>query len=285
MPKVAIVTDSTAYIPAELLRSYDVKVVPLQVIWGEQTFRDNVDITPAEFYDRLPKVKAHPTTSQPSPAAFKDIYEPLLAEGFDILSVHISAKLSGTIDSATQAKQLLPGAAIEIVDSMSTSLCLGFPVLAAARAAAQGSSLAECKAIAEQGIKNTGVLFAVNTLEYLRKGGRIGGAQAFLGTALNLKPILEVRDGRIEAVERVRTMNKAIDRLLELAAERIGSRRPISLAVVHAAAPEAADALLARLRTLYSVSDVSEAVISPVSPTLGVHVGPGTLGIAFMAGM
>lgn len=285
MPKVAIVTDSTAYIPPELLKSYDVKIVPLQLIWGEQTFRDNVDITPAEFYERLPRVKAHPTTSQPSPAAFKEIYDRLIAEGFDILSVHISSKLSGTIDSATQAKQMLPGTAIEVVDSLSTSMSLGFPVLAAARAAAQGASLAECKIIAEQGCKNTGVLFAVNTLEFLHKGGRIGGAQAFLGTALNLKPILEVRDGRIEAVERVRTMNKAVDRLLELASERIGSRRPVSLAVLHAASPEAAETLLVRARSLFGVSDVSEAIISPVSPVLGVHVGPGTLGVAFMAGM
>lgn len=285
MPKVAIVTDSTAYIPAELLKSHDVKIVPLQLIWGEQTFRDNVDITPAEFYERLPRVKAHPTTSQPSPAAFKEIYEKLLGEGFDVLSVHISSRLSGTIDSATQAKQMLPDSAIEVVDSFSTSMSLGFPVLAAARAAAQGASLAECKTIAEQGCANTGVLFAVNTLEFLHKGGRIGGAQAFLGTALNLKPILEVRDGRIEAVERVRTMNKAVDRLLELAMERIGSRRPVSLAVVHAAAPEAAESLLIRMRSLFGVSDVSEAVLSPVSPVLGVHVGPATLGIAFMAGM
>lgn len=285
MSKVALVTDSTAYIPAELIKSFDIRVVPLQLIWGETTFRDNVDITPAEFYERLPSVKAHPSTSQPSPAAFKDIYSQLLDEGYQILSVHISSRLSGTMDSATQAKQMLPGAPIEIVDSLCTSMGMGFPVLSAARAAAQGASLADCKTIAEQSCKNSGILFAVDTLEFLRRGGRIGGAQAFLGTALNLKPILEVRDGRIEAVERVRTMNKAIDRLLELVTERIGGRRPVSLAALHAAAPEAADTLLARARAMFALSDVNEAVVSPVSPVIGVHAGPGTLGIAFMAGM
>lgn len=285
MSKVALVTDSTAYIPAELVKSYDIHVVPLQLIWADKTYRDNVDITPAEFYERLPHVKAHPSTSQPSPAAFKEIYSNLLEQDYQVLSVHISSKLSGTMDSATQAKQMLPGAPIEIVDSLSTSMCMGFPVLAAARAAAQGASLADCRTIAEQGCKNSGVLFVVDTLEFLRRGGRIGGAQAFLGTALNLKPILEVREGRIEAVERVRTLNKAIDRLLELLAERVGGRRPVSLAALHAAAPEAAETLLTRARAMYALSDINEALVCPVSPVIGVHAGPGTLGLAYMAGM
>ncbi len=285
MGKVALVTDSTATIPEQFLRQYSIPVAPLQVIWGKETFRDSIDIHPEEFYKRLQTSKSTPSTSQPSPAVFREIYQGLLDQGYDILNVLISSKLSGTLNSAIQARQGFPGANIELVDSDTTSMAMGFPLLAAARAAAQGASLQECRAVAEKGCANSGVLFAVSTLEFLRRGGRIGGAAAFLGTTLNLKPILEVRAGRIEAVERVRTMGRAIDRLLDLFVERVGDRRPVQIAALHANAPEEARLLLERAVQRYNVSEINETVLAEISPVLGAHTGPGTIGLAFTAGI
>jgi DegV family protein with EDD domain len=164
-------------------------------------------------------------------------------------------------------------------------MALGFQVLAAARAAAQGATLQECKALAEKGRDHTGILFAVQTLEYLRRGGRIGGAAAFLGTVLDLKPLLELRNGRIEAVERVRTMNKAVDRLLDLFEDRVNHRSPVRIACVYSSSTEEARMLLERARQRFNPADVSEIMISPVSPVIGVHVGPNCMGLAYMAGM
>lgn len=285
MSKVAVVTDSTANIPAELSKGYPIYVAPLQVIWGPDTYRDSIDIHPAEFYTRLKDARVMPTTSQPSPATFSALYRDLLDQGYDILNVLISSKLSGTVDSAMQARQNYPGAHIEVVDSNTTSMAMGFQILAAMKAAAQGASLQECRALAEQAREHTGILFAVSTLEFLRRGGRIGGAAAFLGTALNLKPLLELKDGRIEAVDRVRTMSKAIDRLLDLFVEQVGDRRPVRIAGLHANAPEEAQILLQRARERFGAQEVEDAELSQISPVLGTHVGPGTMGLGFMAGM
>jgi DegV family protein with EDD domain len=268
-----------------MIRKLNIQSVPLQVIWGEETYRDGLDITHEQFYARLREAKVMPTTSQPSPAAFRAVYENLLDAGYDILSVHISSKLSGTMDSAIQARQTFPNAKIELVDSLSTSLGMGFAVLEAGRAAEQGATLADCKAMVEKAVAHSKLFFVLNTLEFLHRGGRIGGAQAFLGTALNLKPILELRDGRIEALERVRTFNKAQDRLLELFQQEVGSVRPVRIGVLHANAPAEAERLLERARAMYNVTDVRETLIVPISPTLGTHTGPGCLGLAFMVGL
>lgn len=282
MAKVAVVTDSTANIPADVLKNYSICIAPLQVVWGDETFRDSIDIQPSQFYDRLQTAKIMPTTSQTSPATFAEIYRPLVEEGYHILSIHISSQLSGTYDSAIQARELLPGARIEVVDTKTTAMAMGFQVLSAARAAAQGATLQECCKVAEESQKNSGVLFVLSTLEYLRRGGRIGGAAAFLGTALNLKPILEIRDGRIEAIERVRTMNKAIDRLLDLFVERVGNRKPVHIASLHGNSPDAARLLLQRAQQCFDKSEISEALMADVSPVLGTHAGPGCLGIAYL---
>jgi DegV family protein with EDD domain len=214
-----------------------------------------------------------------------EAYRALVDQGYEILSIHISGKLSGTLDSATQALEHFPGEKIELVDSFSTSMALGYPVLLAARAAANGATLQECKTIAERACSQTGVYFVVSTLEFLRRGGRIGGAQAFLGTALNLKPILELRDGKIEAVERVRTMGKAIDRLLDLVGDKVNGRTPLRLAALHANAPTEASILLERAISRFGDGVVKESMVSPISPVLGTHAGPGTVGLAFLAGM
>ncbi len=285
MPPVAIVTDSTATLPANLLRGLNVFSCPLQVIWDGTSYRDGIDIQPLEFYERLKSARNMPTTSQATPGALQQLYASLIEKGFEILSIHISSRLSGTLDSAQQAKAMLPGAPIELVDSLSTSMAMGFASLTAARAAANGATLAECTLLARQALNQSGVLFAVSTLEYLHRGGRIGGAAAFLGTALNLKPILELREGRIEAIERVRTMNKAIDRLLDLFEERVAQRTPVHIATLHANAPEEAAQLLEKARQRFGVSAVHDAILTEVSPVLGTHTGPGTVGIAYLAGM
>ena len=285
MSKIAIVTDSTATIPAELLKHYPVFVAPLQVIWDEKCYLDGIDIKPTEFYVRLSHSSTMPSTSQVTPANFMTVYEDLVRQDYQIISIHISQKLSGTLDSATQAKHQFPGARIELFDSATTAMAMGFQVLAVARAASLGASMDECIAVAKKAREHTGVLFMASTLEFLHRGGRIGGAARFLGTALDLKPILEVRDGRIEAVERVRSINKAIDRLVELAVRRIDSRSPIRLAAIHANDPENAASLLEKVKSKFGITEISETMVAEVSPVLGTHTGPGTVGIGFMAGM
>ncbi len=286
MSKVMVVTDSTANIPAELLETHPIRVLPLQVIWGQEIMRDGVDIQPTQFYDRLKSAAVLPTTSQTTPEEFKQAYAALIEEGYEILSIHISSKLSGTMDSAIQAKSAFPTAKIELIDSLSTSMAMGFQVMAAARVAAAGGTLHDCKTVAEKAKEQTGVYFTLNTLEFLQRGGRIGGAAAFLGTVLNLKPILELQEGQIEAVERVRTLNKSIDRLLDLVEEKLANEPgPVRLCAIHGNSFEEANMLLNKAIKRFSSSLVRETLITDISPVLGTHTGPGALGLAYMVGM
>lgn len=282
MAKVGIVIDSTAYIPKDIMDQYPITVAPAVVIWSGEEFHDGVDIQPSEFYARLESAEEMPTTSQPSPAAVKEAFEKMLGKGYDVLGMFVSEKLSGTLASARQAKDMLPDANIEIVDTRSTSMGAGWQIIAAARAAEREAGLAECKAIAENLLANTGLVFMVDTLEFLRRGGRMGGAQAFIGTALKYKPILELQDGAIEPVERVRTHKKAVNRLISFVEERIDGREPVYLAAMHAnAADEARRVLDMAVERINPV----ETIISDLSPAVGTHTGPGTLAMAFMAGV
>lgn len=283
MSKVAIVTDSTAYLPEDLLVSYKINVVPLVVIWEKETFRDNIDITPNQFYERLSGAKIMPTTSQPTISDFADIFEKLHKDGYEILTIVISAALSGTMDSAIQARELVPEAKVEILDSQFTSIPLAYMVLSAARAAKKGASLEHCKEIVQTIRANTQVYFAVDTLEFLHRGGRIGGASRFLGTALDLKPILYLNEGKVEALERVRTLNKAHKRLMELLETDVNGKTPINMmGTVSAAAQESASHLLMKIEKHFNPAEVLMANLSPV---LGTHVGPGTVGVAYVAGV
>lgn len=282
MTKVAIVTDSTATLPQDMIEKYSIQVANQIVIWGEETFKDGIDIQPNEFYHRLSESEVMPTTSQASVVNFQEIFTDLHEQGFDILNILISHKLSGTIGSAQQAKEMLPDANIEIVDSYSAAMGLGFQVLAVARLAAEGAEMAECKSLALQARDQTGVVLAPETLEYLHRGGRIGGATRFLGTALNIRPILEVRDGRIEPVERARTRKKVLNRLIQLTIERVGGRKPVRLASLHANSPEDAKLLLEQAKNQL---DPVETIFTEVSPAIGTHTGPGTVGLVFMAGL
>lgn len=279
MSNVAIVTDSTAYIPQNFLDEYRITVAPQELIWGDQTYEDGVDIQPDEFYRRLKTATVMPTTSQVTIPNFQKIFRNLLDQGKEILAILISTKLSGTIDSAIQAKGMFPNAPIEIVDSYSTAMAMGLQVLTVARAAQNGANLEECKRLAEEVRNHTGVVFAVDTLEFLHRGGRIGGGSRFLGTALNIKPLLEVRGGRVEAVERVRTRKKSLLRLMEIVEERTKGKSPIRLATLHANAEEEARELLDELSRRLNPA---ETIFSTVSPVIGTHTGPGTVGIAYL---
>ncbi len=282
MPPVAVVTDSTTYIPKDILAELPISVLPQVLIWGDKTFRDGVDIQPDEFYTQLSKATVMPTTSQVTIASFMESFSKLLDQGYDILALLVSTKLSGTIDSAVQAREMLPGKSIEIVDSYTTTMAMGLQVLTVARAAKNGASLAECVALAEEARKHTGVVFAVDTLEFLHRGGRIGGASRFLATALNIKPILEVTGGQVEAIERVRTRKKSLERVVGLIEERIAGRTPVRLATLHANALDDAKQIL-ELAT--ERLNPVETILAEVSPVVGNHTGPGTVGLAFMAGM
>jgi len=281
MGKVKVILDSTAYLPDEYLQKLSIDIIPLHVIWGDEIYRDGVDISEEEFYGRLPDAKVMPTTSQPSPKEFTDLFQKYLAQGYDILSIHISSKLSGTVDSANQAKEMLGVKNIEVIDSMFTIIGTGFQAIAAARASMDGASLAECAEIAKKIRSNTRIYFLPGTLEYLRRGGRIGGAAALLGSALDLKPILTVQEGRIAAYEKVRTMKKAISRMVDIFEEQIGDKRPFYIGVSQALAAESAAILKNEILKKFSANDFVDFLESGLSPVIGSHVGPGTVALSF----
>lgn len=279
MSKIAIVTDSSPYIPEQIIKENNIHVVPLVVIWGEEIFHDGVDISPVEFYERLKTDKVLPSTSQPTVADFEVVFRSLHQEGYEILAILISEALSGTVSSATQAKKLLPEATIEIVNSKTLAMALGFHVLAAARAAKNGASLAECKRITEDTLDNSGVIFVVDTLEFLHRGGRLGAASRYIGSLLNVKPILAIEDGLIVSLDKVRTQKKALERIVDLIEERTKGHKNIRLATLHANNPDTAQFILDE-----AVSRLSpvEQVFSEISPAIGTHAGPGAVGLAYI---
>ena len=285
MSKVVVVTDSTGYIPENLLKELDVRVIPLHVIFGDKVYKDNVDLKSDDFYPMLKQAKNLPTTSQPSPKEFMDLYKPILDKGDKIISIHISSGISGTINSAYQAKEMLGSQDIEIVDSKSAGMALGFVAVVTARLAKKNASLKECKALAEKAAENSNVYFMVNTLEYLHKGGRIGGASAVLGSALDLKPILYFKDGKIESYEKVRTKKKAINRIIEISKEKIGSTKPLHIAILQVEAEEDAEYVKAELEKIYKPGEIEDLLITGLSPVIGTHTGPGVIAICYAVGV
>jgi DegV family protein with EDD domain len=280
--EIAIITDSTASIPTEYLEKYSIQVAPQVVIWGEETLYDEIDITTEQFYQRLVSSNVLPTTSQATVASFLELFQPHVERGIPILGIFISDLLSGTIQSAQQAKAQFPDATIEIFNSKSAAMNLGFQVLAAARAVESGGSMVEAIAAAQEAKDNSGVIFVVDTLEYLHKGGRIGGAARLFGTALSLKPVLHVSEGRIEPLERVRTKAKATARLIDLIAMNVEGKDKIRISTLHAASPDEAQALERKI--VERVKPI-EHISSVVGPAIGTHVGPGTVGIAYCFGI
>ncbi len=279
---VAIVTDSTAFIPRDLVDQYQIHVVPNLVNWGTQSYRDGVDIQPSEFFERMKTDPVHPTTSAASAGECHAGYSKAAEAAEAVVGVHISTKLSATYQSAVAAREMMPDRRVAVIDSKSTAMALGFVVLAAARAAAEGAAFEQVVEVANASIPLVGVMFTVETLEYLRRGGRIGGAAAFLGKLMDAKPILDLRDGRIEPMERVRSKKKALARIVDVIEERTHGKNPVRLATIEAAATEEARQLLEGAGQRLGAA---EAILAEASPTVGVHTGPGTIGLAWCAGV
>jgi len=274
--RVVVVSDSTAYLPDGLADELSVRVVPLQVVLGGRSGAEGSEVTPAQVAAAL-AAWVPVSTSRPTPAEFAAVYREALEGGADgVVSLHLSRELSGTWDSARLAAAEVGAGSIRVVDSRSAAMGLGFAVLAAAEAAAKGGSREEVYAAAVGTAERTTTLFYVDTLEHLRRGGRIGAAQALLGTALSVKPILHVREGRIVPLEKVRTVSKGIARLEALAVAAAGDG-PADVAVHHLAAAERAALLAERLRG--RLPRVRRFYASEVGAVVGAHVGPGVLGV------
>ena len=273
---VKVITDSTADLPPALAEELGITVVPLNVHFGTEVYRDGVEITADEFYRRLVTESRLPTTSQPTPGDFLSAYDEMGQTTDEIISVHISAKLSGTMNSATQALEEYAGSSrIEIVDSMQGSMGLGVVAIAAAEAASRGGSLDDVVTETRAALPNVGFIGLVDTLEYLEKGGRIGKAQAFVGSLLRIKPLLTIRDGEAHPLERARTRAKGVDRMCEL----VQAEMPLKdLAVVYTTTPDEARALAQRLQSFLPQGEV---ILSQVGPVVGTYLGPGVLGVAF----
>jgi DegV family protein with EDD domain len=276
MTRVAVVTDSTAYLSPGLADAHGISEVPLHVVLGTRTGAEGLEVSPGDVAAALAERRVQVSTSRPTPHEFAAVYR---ATGATCLvSVHLSAELSGTYEAATLAAAEVADEGIEVhvVDSRTIAMGLGFAVLAAARAAAVGGDIDEVTAAAVDRAAATDTLFYVDTLEHLRRGGRIGAAAALFGAALAVKPLLLVRDGRIAPLEKVRTASKALARLEALVIERAGEAQ-VDLAVHHLAAPDKAEALAARLQE--SLPRIVDLHVSEVGAVVGAHVGPGLLGV------
>ena len=275
---VAIVTDSTASLPLDLVGSHSIWVVPLHVVFGGRQFSEGVDVTAAEVAAALRKFTAV-STSRPSPQAFLDVYQAAAAGGADaVVSVHISSDMSGTVESATLAASRSP-IPVEVVDSRSLGMAMGYAVISAATAAHQGQDAKTVAAIASSRAKAATVIFYVDTLEHLRRGGRIGAASALLGSALAIKPLLALSDGHIMPIEKVRTSARALSRLEELALKAVGSagKAGVDIAVHHLDSQARAGDLVDRLRARVPLTTV---ILVELGAVVGTHVGPGTIAVA-----
>lgn len=280
MAKVKIVTDSTSDIPAAVREELGIAAVPLKVHFGEDTFRDSIDVAADTFYPKLRGAEQLPTTSQPSPVDFMDVYKQIIDENGEdtaIISFHISAALSGTYQSAVLAKSLLENeTTIEVVDTRSTCYGLGMITVAAAKAALAGQSVDEIIAMTQKLREDLRLYFIVDTLEYLYKGGRIGKASAMFGSLLNIKPILTIDGGgEVAPVDKVRGAKKALSRIIELLKQEFAGQR-VDICIAHSEAREGAEQLMALIQDNFEVNSHSYTEIGPV---LGTHVGPGALAV------
>lgn len=281
MSKVAIVTDSTVSIPSDVSNGLPIHIIPVRLVWGDKSYADNIDLQPAEFYNRLKIEKETPRTSQITTFEFVEQYKKILDQGYEILSIHVSSRVSGTINSAMQAIRELATNRITVLDSLTGAAAMGFQVIEAARAAVSGATVQECLALAERVRDHCHIYFVPGTLEFLHRGGRIGGAATFLGSVLKIHPILETRNGVIEAVERVRTMSRAMQRVVELVEQRVGQCKSIRLAGLYADIPQLADQLVEVAHHRLGIERIKQTFKTTISPALGTHIGPGSVGIAY----
>lgn len=282
MAKVKIITDSTAYLPQQFVDQYGIQVLPLTLNWDGKSYLDGVDIKADEFYTQLQDSDTLPTTNAVSIHSYTECIQKLLDEGFEVLLLPISSGISASYFNAVKAVESFSGRPVDIIDTKLVSMALSFMVLAAARVAEQGAPLAEVKKAAVDSYHHIGVYFTVATLKYLHKGGRIGSAKRLLGSALSIKPLLQIRDGKIEASGSAVTRKKALDRMMKLVGDGINGHTPVHISVFHALDLETANILMERCQKEFNPV---ELILSEVSPVVGAHVGPGTVSIAWMAGM
>ena len=277
---VKLVTDSTCDLPRELAEQWGLTVIPCNVHFDDEVYKDGIDIGPDEFYRKLVASPRLPTTAQPSVNDFLQVYEPLRNEGHDVVSIHLSAKLSGTLNSATQAREAIQSSGsgrIEIIDSGTASVGLGLVALEAARMVRSGESFDQVVAGVQSSLPQTHSYFLVDTLEYLQRGGRIGKASAFLGSLLNIKPLLMIKDGEAHPLERARTRERGLRRLVEI----VRGLAPLkSLSIIYSTTPDEAESLKERLKDL--VPD-DQIVMSRFGPVVGTYLGPRALGVGLMS--
>lgn len=277
---VRIVTDSTADAPLALAHELGISIVPLSVIFDHEVYREGVDISHDLFYEKLVRSKTLPTTSAPSVGDFLAVYEPLLAETDEIVSIHVSSKLSATYNNACQAAQMLAdrGARIEVIDSRLVSMAMTFVVAAAARAALGGASVDDVLQAVGRMIPRVRIFFVLDTLEYLRRGGRIGRARAFLGTVLRVKPVLSLREGEVCPEERVRTRAHALERIFQIATSY---PRTQELAICYSTTPQDAEEMRQRVAEVLPHVDI---YVTWLGPVIGTHGGPGVLAVGLLEG-
>ena len=283
MSKIVIVTDSTAAFPFEKLGDVPIYSVPLNVIWGDENLKDGVDITVEQFYERLPQSKHNPSTSQPSPKEFYDVFEPLLNDGHEIFCLLISDKLSGTVNSAVQAKSMLgEDSPITVFDTQSASLGMDLQINEVANAINNGATLEELLPIAESARARSKVYFRVETLEFLIRGGRLSALEGAAGTLLKIRPLLTLVEGKIESMSKTRTFKKAVKLLKDQVVSDLTGKELANIAgaftnnddFVHKTMHEICDEL--------GIPMPDENLIMPLSPVIGTHTGPGAFGIAYM---
>jgi DegV family protein with EDD domain len=275
--KVTVVTDSSATVPADLVQKLDIRIVPILLTVDGQTFRDGVDITSDQVYRWLRTNKHLPTTSSPSVGDFLRVYAAAAQESSAIVSVHLSPKLSAIYQTATTASQLVDGVPIRIVNCHTAAMGQGFVVLEAARAAAAGADLESVAARAAEVASKMNLFATIGTLEYLYRGGRIGGAATLLGTMLQIKPVLYLGDGHVDVFAKPRTKPRAVRTMLRQMAN-LADDRPIHAAILHADVPEEAEALRRRVAEQFNCA---ELYVTPLTPVMGAHTGPGVLGVVF----
>ncbi len=279
MKRVVVVTDSSANVPADLVRKLDIRIVPIALTINGYILRDGVDITAGEVYRLLRERKHLPTTSAPSIGDFLRVYAAAAQEGTGIVSIHISPQLSAIYNVAQTASQLVDEVPIRIINCHSAAMGQGFVVLEAARAAASGADLEAVVARAQEVASKVTVLATIGTLEYLHRGGRIGGAATLLGTVLQIKPVLYVADGHVDVFAKPRTLSRALRVMLEQIAERVDGDQ-LHVAILHADVPEQAEALRQQLAEQFNCA---ELYVTELTPVMGAHTGPGVLGVAFFA--
>jgi len=274
---IKVVTDSTCDLPQELIEQHNITVVPVNIQFGNETYRDGVDIDRDTFYRKIEEMGIIPTTSQPSVGQFLEVYRQLAPQADDIISIHVTGKLSGTCQSALMAaKEVADQVRVHVFDSLAGTSGLGYMALEAARAARAGASVEQILKRLEEIRERMNIFLTLVDLRFARMSGRVGRLQSALASLLNVKAIIGLEDGLLEMRQKVRTTARAIERMVEMMVEAVGTKDPVNMAVVHAQAPEEGRKLLEKVKTIFNCQEI---FLADLAASLAVHFGPGTLGL------